>query len=101
MGVANKRTHSPQFKLDVAIKALESKQYAETARAYGLNTGQVSKWISYLKSQGSTIFANHPDKEKAALLAKIEKLEHLIGKKEIELSLIKNFIDFTGSPSGK
>ena len=101
MGVANKRVHSPQFKFDVVLKALESKQIAETARQYNLNTGQVSKWIAYLKSQGSTIFATHPDVEKAKLQTKIEKLEHLIGKKEIELSLMKNFVDFYAPPNGK
>ena len=101
MGVVNKRKHTSQFKFDVALKAVESKHVAEVARLYGLNTGQVSKWVSYLKTQGSTIFSTHPDKEKANLEGKVSKLEQIIGKKEVELSLIKNFINFPDSPSGK
>jgi transposase len=101
MGVVNKRKHTSQFKFDVAIKAIESKQMAEVARLYGLNTGQVSKWVSYLKTQGSAIFSTNPDKEKASLEGKVSKLEQIIGKKEVELSLIKNFINFPDSPSGK
>ena len=50
MGVVNKRKHTSQFKFDVAIKAVESKHVAEVARLYGLNTGQVSKWVSYCQS---------------------------------------------------
>ena len=71
MGVVNKRKHTPQFKFEVAMKAVGGKQMAEVARVYGVNTGQVSK------------------------------LEQLVGKKEVELSLMKNFLDFQESPSGK
>ena len=89
MGVVNKRKHTPQFKFEVAMKAVGGKQMAEVARVYGVNTGQVSKWVSYLKTQGSSIFSTHPD------------TEQLVGKKEVELSLMKNFLDFQESPSGK
>lgn len=101
MGVVNKRKHSPAFKLDVALKAIESKAFAETARQYGLNTGQISKWVAHLKTHGSAIFATTPDKEKLALESKVGKLEQLVGKKEIELSLMKNFLDFENSRNGK
>ena len=101
MGVVNKRKHTPEFKFDVALKALGSRQMAEVARQYGVNTGQVSKWVSYLKSQGATIFSTHPDTEKAVLQNKVAKLEQIVGKKEVELSLMKNFLDFPDSPSGE
>lgn len=101
MGVVNKRKHTPQFKFEVAMKAVGGKQMAEVARVYGVNTGQVSKWVSYLKTQGSSIFSTRPDSEKARLESKVSKLEQLVGKKEVELSLMKNFLDFQESPSGK
>lgn len=101
MGVVNKRKHSPQFKFEVAMKAVSSSQMAEVARVYGVNTGQVSKWVSYLKTQGASIFSTHPDTEKANLQNKVSKLEQLVGHKEVELSLMKNFLDFPDSPSGK
>jgi len=83
------------------MKAVASSQMAEVARVYGVNTGQVSKWVSYLKTQGSTIFSTRPDTEKATLLTKVAKLEQMVGRKEVELSLMKNFLDFQDSPSGK
>jgi transposase len=96
-----RRKHSPQFKLDVVLKALETGQVAEVARQYGVTTGLVSKWITQVKTHGACIFTTTPDKEVAALKAKLAKLEQLVGKKEIELSLLKNFVDFYDSPNGK
>jgi len=101
MGVVNKRKHTPQFKFEVAMKAVGGKGMSEVARVYGVNTGQVSKWVSYLKAQGASIYSTHPDREKATLESKVSKLEQLVGKKEVELSLLKNFFDFQDSPSGK
>lgn len=101
MGVVNKRKHSPRFKFDVALKALESGQMAETARSYGITTGQVSKWIARLKQTGETVFATAADKEKLDLQTRIAKLEQLVGKKEVELSLMKNFLDFHVPLNGK
>ena len=63
-----KRKHTAQFKFEVAMKAVSSSQMAEVARVYGVNTGQVSKWVSYLKTQGACIFSTRPDPEKAVLL---------------------------------
>lgn len=101
MGVVNKRKHSPQFKFEVAMRAIISDQMSETARQYGVNTGQVSKWVKDFKTHGSTIFTTNPDKEKLRMKNKIAKLEQLVGKKEIELSLMKNFLDFHQSQNGK
>jgi len=101
MPVLTKRKHTPQFKFDVALKALVSGKMAETARQYGVTTGLVSKWIGHLKTNGSTIFTTTPDKEVANLKAKVGKLEQLVGQKEVELSLLKNFVDFYAAPNGK
>jgi len=101
MSKIERRKHSPQFKADIALKAIETGQVAEIGRQYGLTPGQVSKWVSYLKENGSNIFVTTPDKEIGELKSKLSKLEQLIGKKEIELSLMKNFMDFYGSKNGK
>lgn len=101
MATLTKRKHAPQFKLDVALKAIESKQLAEVSRQYGVTTGLVSKWVSQLKTHGSTIFTTTPEKEVSDLKTKVAKLEQIVGKKEIELSLLKNFTDFYESGHGK
>jgi len=96
-----RRKHSPQFKFDVVLKALETDQIAEVARQYGITTGLLSKWISFFKTNGAGIFTTTPDKVTAELKLKVSKLEQLVGKKEVELSFMKNFMDFYGSKNGK
>ena len=100
MATSTKRKHAPQFKFDVALKAIESKQFTEVSRQYGVTTGLVSKWVTQIKSHGSSLFTTTPDKEVEELKKKIAKLEQMVGKKEIELSLMKNFADFYESPNG-
>jgi transposase-like protein len=82
MSTLTKRKHTPQFKLDVALKALVTNKSAETARQYGVTTGLVSKWIAYLKTNGASIYATHPDKEMETLRNKITKLEQIVGQKD-------------------
>lgn len=96
-----KRKHSPQFKFDVALKAIETKQVAEVSRQYGITPGLVSKWVAQVKTHGAVLFTTTPDKEVKELKQRVSKLEQLVGKKEIELSLLKNFVDFYESPNGK
>jgi transposase len=101
MATLTKRKHAPQFKFDVAIKAIESNQMAEISRQYGVTTGLVSKWVAQVKKNGATLFTTTPDKEISELKSKMARLEQLVGKKEIELSLMKNFVDFYESGNGK
>jgi transposase len=87
--------------MTVALAAIKSKQTAEVARKYGITAGLVSKWKKQLEEHGSTVFETTPDKENRELKKKVGKLEHIIGKKEVELALIKNFVDFYESHGGK
>jgi len=50
-----------------------------------------------LVERGSSVFETAPDQETNELKAKVGKLEQMIGKKEVELNLLKNFSDFYSS----
>ena len=50
--------------------------------------------------EGYHVFETTPDKEKEKTNKKIAKLEQMIGKKEVELNLLKNFSDFYESENG-
>ena len=79
----NKRkSYTPQFKFD---------------RAVGVNL--LSKWRTDLMERGYRIFETGPDQEVGGLKKQIAKLEQMLGKKEVELNLVKNFSDFYGSQS--
>jgi transposase len=93
--MANKRTkYSAQFKLERALEAIKSDNATEIARKYNLGVNMICNWKKQLLSQGSSVFSNSPDNEKNQLKSKISRLEQMVGKKEIELSVLKNFSDF-------
>lgn len=99
--MAHRTKHTAAFKMTVAQAAIKNPKGAEVARTYGVTPGLVSKWKKQLEEQGHTVFETTPSKKNRELEGKIEKLEQLIGKKEVELALIKNFVDFYESHGGK
>ena len=89
-----RKQYSPQFKFDRALEAIKNDNLSEISRKYGVSVNILSKWRSELLAKGAQTFANSPDKEKNQLKAKIAKLEQMLGKKEVELNVLKNFSDF-------
>ena len=89
-----KKNYSPQFKLKLAIEAIKNNSLSEISRQYNVGPNVIYDWKKLLLEQGEHIFETTPNKESKKLKSKIAKLEQMIGKKEIELNLIKNFSDF-------
>ena len=98
--MAKRKKYTPKAKVDIVLKALKADNMSEVARAYGIRVSLVSRWKKQLLQGGEHIFSTSPDKEVERLKKKVSKLEQLLGKKEVELSLINNFVDFFESPSG-
>ena len=85
------RTYSSEFKLQVVLEALQSDGTdAEVARAYDVHPVTLSGWKTKLKENGSKAFGGSDElKEKKE---KIAKLERMVGQKEVEIALLKNFL---------
>ncbi len=95
---AKKKSYTPQFKLDRSLDALRSnKNISEIARKYDLNANLLYIWRDQLIERGSQIFETTPDQIKNELKTKVARLEQMLGKKEVELNLLKNFSDFYSS----
>lgn len=98
----NKRKqHSPNLKFQIALKAIETGNCSAVARQYGVSHTLANRWKHQLLEYGSQIFQSNQDKELEKLQNHIANLEQLIGKKEVEINLLKNFLDVTTSPSGR
>jgi len=84
-------TYSPEFKVQVMLGALQSKGTdAEVARAYDIHPVTLSSWKKQLKENGSKAFGGSGElKEKKD---KIAKLERMVGQRETEIDLLKNFL---------
>lgn len=96
---AKRRAFTPHFKFKVVKDAIASNDMTATARQYGVNPTLLSKWKRHADEYGHVIFERSPEKEYRVLRKKIEKLEQMIGQREVELSLLKNFSDFYASRS--
>ena len=89
-----RKSYAPQFKFDRAIESIKNGNLSEISRKYAISVNILSMWRSSLLEKGSHVFETSPDQEKNELKAKIARLEQMVGKKEIELNLLKNFSDF-------
>ena len=85
------KSYSPEFKLQVVLEALQSDRTdAEIARAYDIHPVTLSNWKKKLKENGSKAFGG--DNQLKEKEEKIAKLERMIGQKEVEMVLLKNFL---------
>jgi transposase-like protein len=96
----SRKKHTAQFKFNCVMETFKEESVSSVARKYGLNANQLSTWRKQFLDNGHGVFEITADKEKKDLKKQVGKLEQIIGKKEVELNLIKNFADFHSSQSG-
>lgn len=95
---SKKKSYTAQFKFDRVIDILRNNgNISEIARKYDLNPNLLYIWRDQLLDRGLSVFENAPDKTANDLKTKVSRLEQMLGKKEVELSLLKNFSDFYSS----
>ena len=94
----NRNKYNSKFKFGIVLETFEhssgSGSITEIARQNNINSNMISTWRKTFLEKGPGIFESKENNEVLKLKAKISDLEKIIGKKEIELSLIKNFSDF-------
>lgn len=96
-----RKKYSSKFKFDRVLESIKQDSISSIARQYGFGTNLLSKWRSDFLQRGHSFFEDKPGQDVIRLQKKIDKLEQIIGKKEVELNLIKNFSDFYQSQSGR
>lgn len=94
------KKHSPKFKFTCVMESFQTGNVAEVARKYGINANQLSTWRKEFKDNGYVCFETTKDKEVSRLEKKVIKLEQIVGQKEVELTLLKNYLDFYTSDAG-
>jgi transposase len=95
-----RKKYTAKFKFDRVRESLEKKSQSEVARQHGIGVNMLSRWRQEFIDRGYQIFETTPDQEKQELKRKIARLEQMLGKKEVELGLLKNYVDFYASPDG-
>ena len=88
------RRYSPRLRFQVVLETLQGdKTPAQIARTYGVHPNSVSAWKRAFLDKGAEIFSQNGTV--AEYERRIADLEQLLGKKEVEIALLKNFLGRT------
>jgi transposase-like protein len=96
----SRRKYTARFKFDRVVESIKKDNISQVARQYGFGANLLSKWRSDFLKNGHQVFESQPDKNVLKLQKRVKQLERLVGKKEVELNLIRNFADFYESHGG-
>lgn len=82
--------YTPKLKWQLVVELLQGADQTQLARQHGIHPTSLSSWKQHAIEQGETIFAS------SAAVRELEQrnrdLETLLGKKEVEIAVLKNFL---------
>ena len=85
------KRYSAKLKFQVVMEVLTGgKTPAQVAKAYGIHPDTVGSWKRTFLEKGVEVFAQ--DGAVAEYERRIAELERLLGRKEMEIALLKNFL---------
>jgi transposase-like protein len=91
MAQKNYKSYTPKFKFQLVLELLQAERSeVEIGRAYGVHHTTISKWKRQFLENGAEVFGSNEEIDRYE--KRIAELERLIGQKEVELALLKNFL---------
>lgn len=95
MGKATRRRFSPKLKFQVVLESLTGgRSPGQIAKTYGVHPNSVGLWKKAFLERGAELFDG--DGMSSQYERRIAELERLVGQKEVEIALLKNFLGRTG-----
>lgn len=86
-----KRKYSAKFKFQVVMELLRGqKEIGQVARAYGVHPITLGLWKKEFMEHGPEVFGGSDTVR--GYEQKLRDLERLLGQKEVEIALYKNFL---------
>ena len=83
--------YSPKLKFQMVMEVLSGERsVVQIAKAYGVHPNSVNAWKRAFLEKGPEVFSQ--DGEVKAYERRIAELERLLGQKEVEIALLKNFL---------
>ena len=85
------KRYLPKLKFQIVLEVMKrDKSVGQIAKAYGVHPNSVNKWKQEFLENGPDVFDQ--DGNVAEYERRIAELEQLLGKKEVEIALLKNFL---------
>ena len=86
-----KRKYTAKFKFQVVMEVIRGKkEIGQVSRAYGVHPISLGAWKKEFTEHGPEVFGG--SETVRGYEQKIRELERLIGQKEVEIALLKNFL---------
>lgn len=87
------KRYTPKVKWQAIVEVLSGQEPAQVARHHNAHPTSVNAWKKYAAEHGPELFAT--DTTVRQLEKKISQLENLLGKKEVEIAFLKNWLDIS------
>ncbi len=85
------KRYSAKLKFQIVLELLAGQQTrGQLAKAYGVHPNSIRSWQEQVLEKGPELFAK--DTTVATYERRIAELERLVGQKEVEIALLKNFL---------
>lgn len=85
------KPYPPKLKFQIVLELLQSnKSLGQVAKAYGVHPNSILGWKETVLGKGPELFRK--DSTVAEYEKRIAQLEQLLGRKEVEIALLKNFL---------
>ena len=85
------KRYTAKFKFQVVMEVLTGEKSAgQVAKVYGVHPNTINAWKRTFLEKGAEVFAQ--DSMVAEYERRIAEMERLLGKKEVEIALFKNFL---------
>ena len=85
------KRYSPKLKFQVVLELLQGEKTAgQIAKMYGAHPNSVNAWQREFLEKGPEIFSQ--ESTVAEYERRLAELEQLLGKKEVEIAMLKNFL---------
>ena len=92
MAKLNRKRYTPRMKFQVVLEVVQGRRsVSEIAKAYGVHPITLGAWRKEFLSNGPGVFGGQEGAQSQA--KRVRELERLVGQKEIEIALLKNFLD--------
>jgi len=88
------KTYSGKLKFQVVLELLQgNNSLGQIAKAYGIHPNTILNWRKHFEKHGYEMFESKRQKDEHE--QQIADLEQLLGRKEVELALLKNFLGWS------
>lgn len=90
-----RKKYSPEFKQQIIKEVLEVGNGSLVARKYDINQNIINRWVRQSRSNGTKHTSLPMPQDHKQLLAENEQLKKLLGKKELEIEILRDLLKKT------